>query len=287
MNDDTKELVKLSIKEDLGPRLGENTGDITSIACIDPSQTGSANILFKESGVVCGHDIVEYLLNEIDSSLSYEVFYEDGKYVEKGQIASKINGSIRNILTAERTLLNFMQRLSAISTLTKSVVSLLNNANIKILDTRKTTPGFREIEKYAVKIGGGTTHRMGLYDEFMIKNNHVDALGGDIRVAVGRCRALKPNIFLTVEVRDRNEIVAALESNVDALLLDNFEAEALKVEVDWIRENGGKGIRLEASGGVTPLNVVEYSKTGVDAISLGYLTHSVKSLDISLRYVKS
>ncbi len=206
--------------------------------------------------------------------------------MDKGTVVSKISGSIRNIFTAERTLLNFMQRLSAISTLTNRVVQNISNPEIKILDTRKTTPGFREIEKYAVKVGGGTTHRMGLYDEFMIKNNHVDALNGDIKEAIDRCRKLKSDVFLTVEVRNRKEIEAAIESDIDALLLDNFEPKLLKKEVEWIKLNGGANKRLEASGGITPENVLEYANTGVNAISLGFLTHSVKALDISLRVIR-
>lgn len=222
MNEISKELILLSLKEDLGPRLGKETGDITSIGCIDSDITGSANILFKESGIVCGHEIVALILEEIDPSLNYEIIFKDGEYVEKGTVVSRISGSLRNIFTAERTLLNFMQRLSAIATVTYSVVQKVNNFDVKILDTRKTTPGFRELEKYAVKVGGGTNHRMGLYDEFMIKNNHVDTLKGDIQEAVKKCRQFKQNTPLKVEVRNRSEIEASIACNVKALLLDKI-----------------------------------------------------------------
>lgn len=285
MNDITKELIQLSLREDLGPRLGKNTGDITSIACLDSNVMGNAIILFKESGIVCGHELVSQIFEEIDPSIKYEILKKDGQFVDGGSIVSKLSGSVRNILTAERTLLNFMQRLSAVATLTNQVVKKINNPNVRILDTRKTTPGFREIEKYAVKVGGGTNHRMGLYDEFMIKNNHIDALNGDIAKAVSLCRQLRPNVPLKVEVRNREEITACIACNVQALLLDNFEPTNLKDEVDWIRNNGGKDIALEASGGVTPDNVESYASTGVNEISLGFLTHSVKALDISLRFV--
>lgn len=285
MNQNTIELVRISLREDLGPRIGKNTGDITSIACIDENIKGQANILFKESGVVCGHEVSLLIFDEIDSSLKYEIFHKDGEVVEEKTVVARIEGSVRNILTAERTILNFMQRLSAIATLTASVVSKVNEFPVKILDTRKTTPGFRELEKYAVKTGGGKNHRMGLYDEFMIKNNHIDALGGNIKEAIKRCRQFNPDAALKVEVRDRSEIQACLDMGVKGLLIDNYDPSALRDEVKWIRENGGESMVLEASGGITPLNVADYAASGVDEISLGFLTHSVKALDISLRFV--
>lgn len=285
MNQNSLELIDISLREDLGPRIGKNVGDITSIACIGIGSISSANILFKESGVVCGHEVVLRILEQIDPSLEYEIFYKDGEVVEKNTIVSRITGASRNILTAERTLLNFIQRLSAIATLTKSVVDKVEGNSVKILDTRKTTPGFRELEKYAVLTGGGTNHRMGLYDEFMIKNNHIDALGGDIKDAILKCRAFLPDAPLKVEVRNRAEIQACIDMNVRGLLIDNYSPLDLKEEVNWIRASGGGEMTLEASGGITPENVLEYASSGVDEISLGFLTHSVKALDISLRFI--
>lgn len=280
------EAILLAIREDLGPSGTEQIGDVTSQACISNEIQGKARVLFKESGVVCGHGVSMAVLKIVDSNLKYVEVKSEGERVSAGEVVAEVVGSVRSILTAERTLLNFFQRLSGVATLTREVVEKVQSYKVNILDTRKTTPTLRSLEKYAVKVGGGTNHRMGLYDEFLIKNNHIDALGGDVAMAVARCKTFNPNLFLKVEVRNRAETKSALDAGAKALLLDNFSVSELIQEVEFIRGYSREKIRLEASGGITPLNVVDYAATGVDEISLGFITHSVKALDISLRLDK-
>ncbi len=275
------ELIKLSLSEDLNTE-----GDITSKACIPSIDTGSAFLLSKANGIFYGHKVIRRILEIVDKDLKYVERIKDTEVICPNDKIADIYGNTISILTAERTLLNFIQRLSGVATITNSIVKSVSDYKVKILDSRKTTPGFRLLEKEAVVAGGGHNHRIGLYDQFLIKNNHIDALGGDVKLAIQKCRSYNPNTFLKVEVRDMNEINLALSENPDGLLLDNFPAKDLKPIVEEVRKLNNK-IILEASGGINPSNIRDYAATGVDEISLGFITHSVPSLDISLRFAKS
>lgn len=285
-------LIRLAFAEDLGfPAFGSEispTADITTTACISETAQGSAVIIAKEHGILAGQWVARRVFELLDDRIRFEEVIPDGSVVSPGLVLAKIQGPYRSILVGERTALNFMQRLSGVATTTKKVSTLVAPYSIKILDTRKTTPGYRILEKKAVQLGGGTNHRMGLYDEFLIKNNHIDALGGDVARAVRICRAYKPDVNLKVEVRNWDEIEAALGEKPDGLLLDNFTPAELNDVILKIRlhPNGG-ALRLEASGGITPSNVEGYARTGINEVSLGFLTHAIKSLDLSLRYTET
>jgi nicotinate-nucleotide pyrophosphorylase (carboxylating) len=289
------ELLYLALREDLGFDEGKNNFtdgaslvdlDITTNASINPHLLGNAVIVAREDGILSGQDVAERVFSLLDPALTYTRKIFDGEVITSGTILATIYGSFRSILVGERTALNFLQRLSGVATITNKVVSLVSPYGVKVLDTRKTTPGFRLLEKAAVKAGGGSNHRMGLYDEFLIKNNHIDALGGDVAEAVRRCKVYRPDARLKVEVRDWNEIMAAVSESPDGLLLDNFEAAELFDIIPRVKSlSGAEHLSLEASGGITMTNVEEYAKAGIHEVSLGFLTHSVSSLDISLRYV--
>ena len=277
----TVKLIEMALAEDLGLE-----GDITSKACIGEKLQGVAEVVAKESLCVCGQSIAAAVCKAVDEDLSYSVLLEDGASAAAGSVLARISGKLRAILAAERCMLNFLQHLSGIATSTSRVVSLAAESGIKILDTRKTTPAWRELEKYAVRCGGGTNHRMGLYDAVMIKDNHVDALGGEVAEALKRCREmLGDEIKLQAEARNTAELRAVMEGCPDAILLDNMSPEQLREAVEIVRKHPqGKSVELEASGGITEENIGDYIKTNVDAISLGSLTHSVKAADISLLY---
>jgi nicotinate-nucleotide pyrophosphorylase (carboxylating) len=290
------ELLYLALKEDLGLNEDQRSSedgaslvdlDITSAACINQQMSGHGVILAREDGILSGQDVAERVFSILDPALSYTRKMFDGEVITSGSIIAAIYGNFRSILVGERTALNFLQRLSGVATTTNKVVSLVAPYGVKVLDTRKTTPGFRVLEKAAVKAGGGSNHRMGLFDEFLIKNNHIDALGGDVAEAVRRCKTYRPDTRLKVEVRNWDEIIAAVSESPDGLLLDNFEAAELFDIIPRIKSlAGGDRLSLEASGGITMANVEEYAKAGINEVSLGFLTHSVSSLDISLRYVE-
>ena len=274
-------LIKLALKEDLG----EKNIDITTAACIESSLIKSAIIIAKESGIFFGNEIACEVFNQVDENILYKPILHDGEAFKNGDIIAKITGPFSSILTAERTVLNFIQRLSGVATMTSKVVAIVSNKKLKILDSRKTTPGFRALEKQAVVAGGGYNHRIGLYDAFLIKNNHIDALNGDLVKAIEACRKFDEKRFLKVEVRNMKELVKALSCNPDGILLDNFSISALQEAVVFVRSNESyQNIVLEASGGINLNNLKEYSETGIDEISMGMLTHSIKSIDFSLRF---
>ena len=283
INRNVTSLIQIALDEDLGP----TKQDITSDACIDSSLNAKAKIIAKQPGIVFGHQVAKTVFTMIDKSISYEILIEDGEKIELGAVIARIEGPFSGILTAERTALNFLQRLSAVSTMTQQVVERVKPYSVKILDTRKTTPGYRTLEKAAVLAGGGSNHRLGLFDEFLIKNNHIDALKGNVTDAIKRCRKFSPKAKLKVEVRDEKEIAEALQEKPDGILLDNFDPITLESIIKKIRTNSEyNSISFEASGGITIDNCFDYAKSGVDEISLGFLTHSAKSLDLSLRYVE-
>lgn len=269
--------IREALQEDIGP------GDYSSLATIPESATGKAKLLVKEAGILAGVRVAEIIAAE--TGLSIEIFLNDGAAIRPGDIAFNISGKTQSILQAERLLLNCMQRMSGIATTTHRYVKAVEGFPAKILDTRKTTPLMRALEKEAVLLGGGMNHRMGLYDMVMIKDNHVDAAGG-ISNALVRAKEFlhKNNLPLKIEIETRNleEVSEALSSGIaDRIMLDNFAPELLKTAVKLIN----KQAETEASGGITLENIAAYAATGVDYISVGALTHSVKSLDLSLKII--
>lgn len=282
-NPQIQSLLNLALSEDIG------SGDITTEATLAGSNPpAKARIIAKQPLVVCGQELAATIFHKLDPKSLVRAVIADGGRAECGATVCEIEGALAAILTGERTALNFMQRLSGISTKTSAIVSSLPSGAAVILDTRKTTPGWRLLEKYAVRIGGGRNHRIGLFDAFLIKNNHVDALGGDITEAIRRCRRFQTGInpvpLLQVEVRNQQELEAAVAQRPDAILLDNFNVEELKAATTYIRSQpGGTEMFLEASGGINELSAPGYSTTGVNALSMGALTHSAIAVDLALR----
>jgi len=257
------------------------------MACIPADATGQANLFVKEDGIIAGMSLAEYIFTSVDPRFKFEAFVIDGDEVSKGKVAFTLSGNIRNILMLERLTLNCMQRMSGIATQTHKLVKQLEGTKTKLIDTRKTTPGIRLLEKWAVRIGGGHNHRFGLYDMVMLKDNHVDGAGGiEKAISATRDYLKKNNLGLKIEIETRNlEEVRQVISfgGADRIMLDNFSPELLWEAVKLI---GGK-YETEASGGITEANIREYALTGVDFISSSQMTHSVKSLDLSLKLVKS
>lgn len=273
------QLIDIAFQEDIGP------GDYTSLATINESEVGKSIIVVKDEGIIAGLELVEYIFKKVDPYLEVKLLKKDGDRVSYGQIAIEISGSSRSMLTAERTVLNFIQRLSGVATQTSKYVACLEGLHTKILDTRKTTPGMRLLEKWAVKVGGGANHRIGLYDMILIKDNHVDFAGG-VEQAIWRTKEyLKQhglNLKIEIETRTIDEVKQALAvGGIDRIMLDNFKPDLLKEAVTLI--NGAA--ETEASGGITLDTLRSYAETGVDFISSGALTHSVKSMDLSMRAV--
>ncbi len=270
------QLIELAIAEDIGD------GDHSSIGAIPLGEQGKARLIVKESGVLCGVMVAKYIVNKIDPSLEMKICYKDGDEVGVGDIIFTISGRIHSILQAERLVLNFMQRMSGISTYTKRLVDKISHTSAQLLDTRKTTPGLRLMEKYAVTVGGGVNHRMGLYDMVMLKDNHND-YAGSITSSVERTKAyLKSTnreIKIEVETRNLDEVKEALSAGVDRIMFDNFSPEEMVKAVQLVN----KQCETEASGGITESTIQYYAETGVDFISVGALTHSVSSLDLSLK----
>lgn len=276
---DINNLIEMAIAEDIG------SGDHTSLSCIPADAIGKAQLLVKEKGVLAGMEIANMVFQRIDKNLIFNPLLKDGDFITPGDIAFTIEGSNQSILKAERIVLNFMQRMSGIATKTNHYIQLIEGFNTKVLDTRKTTPGLRLVEKMAVKIGGGQNHRMGLYDMIMIKDNHIDFAGG-IAAAISKTNAyLKENsLDLKIEIEARNlteldEILAV--GNVDIIMLDNFSFEDMRTAVKKIN---GK-YKTEASGGINETTIRAYAACGVDFISVGALTHQINSLDLSLKAV--
>ncbi|MCB0409783.1 MAG: carboxylating nicotinate-nucleotide diphosphorylase [Flavobacteriales bacterium] len=273
------QLIEIAIKEDIGD------GDHTSLACIPNTAKGKAHLLVKENGIIAGVELAEKIFNRIDSSLVFKKAIEDGESIKVGDIVFTIEGSSQSILQAERLVLNFMQRMSGIATNTQYYVQLLKGLNTKVLDTRKTTPGLRAIEKWAVRIGGGHNHRFGLYDMIMIKDNHIDYAGG-IESAINSTKKYlsekNKNLKIEIEVRNLSELNEVLNiGGVHRIMLDNFNYDDLRTAVKLIN---GK-YETEASGGINEHTIRNYAECGVDYISVGALTHQIKSLDLSLKAI--
>jgi len=273
------EFIVKSLAEDVGD------GDHTSLATIPANTQGKAKLLVKEDGILAGVELAVEIFKQIDPEARISLLMHDGNTIKKGDIVFNVQGSSHSILKAERLVLNCMQRMSAIATQTHAIVESLKGTNTKILDTRKTTPGFRYFEKWAVKIGGGVNHRFGLYDMILIKDNHVDYSGGIMNAIANAKNYLSQNhktLDIEIEVRNLQELDEVLKTGgVQRIMLDNFSLSDLKKAVNIIN---GRYI-TEASGGITAQNVRDYAECGVDYISIGALTHSVKSLDLSLKAV--
>ena len=277
------QLIQMALLEDVGD------GDHSTLACIPATATNTAKMVAKQEGVVCGMEVGERVFRFVNDAFYHNpipvevaLLKKDGDHVEKGEVLMTINGPSATILTAERTALNFMQRLSGIATETHHMVKMLEGTHTRLLDTRKTTPNMRLLEKYAVHCGGGTNHRIGLYDMVMLKDNHIDFAGG-IEAAIDRTHAyLKEkgkNLRIEIEVRNLDELEQVMQhGGIDRIMLDNFDTDTLRKAVQRI---GGK-YETEASGGITEDTLRNYAETGVDFISVGALTHHIKSMDISL-----
>ena len=272
-------IIANAIREDVGD------GDHSSLACIPESATGKAKLLVKDEGIIAGVDFAELVFYFVDPNLKIEVLIQDGSPVSHGDIVFYVEGSSQSILKAERLVLNAMQRMSAIATKTNMFVNLLKGTGTKILDTRKTTPGIRALEKWAVKIGGGENHRFALYDMIMLKDNHIDFAGGITKAIDKTKNYLKEtgrDLKIIVEARDLEEIKEILESEgVYRILIDNFNYEDTREAVKLI----GNTCLTESSGGINEKTIREYAECGVDFISSGALTHSVYNLDLSLKAV--
>lgn len=271
------EIIRNALQEDIG------SGDFSTLSCVPKEAKGSAQLIVKENGILAGIEVAKRIYEIYDPSLLFEVLKFDGDSVKKGDIAFRVAGSSQSILSTERLVLNCLQRMSGIATLTAKIRKEIEGSNSIILDTRKTTPGIRFLEKWAVKIGGGQNHRFGLYDMIMLKDNHIDYAGG-ITAAIQRTKAFlisaKKNLKIEIEVRNTKELEEVLRvGGVDRIMLDNFSPENLKAALEIIPSS----YETEASGGITLENIRAYADTNVDFISVGALTHSVKSLDLSLK----
>ena len=274
------DLLDLSFAEDIGD------GDHTTLSTIGPDEMGRQHLLVKEEGILAGVDIAKRVFEKFDPSLKMTVFIEDGARVKPGDIAFEVEGPVRSLLQTERLMLNIMQRMSGIATVTARYQDRLAGLNTKVLDTRKTTPGMRMLEKEAVRIGGGCNHRIGLFDMILIKDNHVDFAGGipqAVQHAKDYCKAKGKDLKIEVEVRNTDEIRQAIAAGVDRIMLDNFTPERTREAVELIRREA-PGVEIESSGGITFDTLRQYGETGVDFISVGALTHSVKGLDLSFKH---
>ncbi len=271
-----EKIISNAIKEDIAD------GDYTTLSCIPETAFGKTELLVKENGVLAGVEIAKQVFTQIDENLKLDIYKQDGEKITVGDIVFHLSGKVQSILQAERLVLNIMQRMSGIATQTNLYAERIKDLKTKVLDTRKTTPGIRILEKMAVKIGGGENHRMGLYDMIMLKDNHIDFAGGIKQAVDSTNKYLKEknkNLKIEIEVRDFNELNQVLEvGNVDRIMLDNFTPAETKKAVELI---DGK-YETESSGGITINDLRDYAECGVDYISIGALTHQIKSLDLSM-----
>ena len=272
-------LIDLSFAEDIGD------GDHTTLSSIPADAMGKSKLLIKEEGILAGIEIAKMVFHRFDPTMKVEVFIEDGTWVKPGDVAMIVEGKIQSLLQTERLMLNIMQRMSGIATMTNKYVERLEGTKTRVLDTRKTTPGMRMLEKQAVKIGGGCNHRIGLFDMILLKDNHVDFSGG-IANAINRCheylKAKNLDLKIEIEVRNFDELQQAIDcGGINRIMLDNFSVENTKKAVDIV---AGR-YEVESSGGITFDTLRDYAECGVDFISVGALTHSVKGLDMSFKAV--
>lgn len=281
--DQITELVEMSLKED------SFLDDLTSRSLIDKNYTADVSIISKSEGILSGIDVLEFVFRKMDPNIVILKKFSDGDKINKSDVIATLNGSLISILSAERTALNFIQRMTGISTITSEYVKLISNYNTKIFDTRKTVPGHRILDKYSVSIGGGVNHRKNLSDGILIKDTHIDHLkskGYSIEKIIDKIKlSIRSNLKIEIEVESLDDAISAAKSQVDIIMLDNMGINLLKETVKSVRDIS-KNILIEVSGGVNKQNVKAISETGVDIISIGSLTHSVNSHDFSLKFSK-
>ena len=268
--------IEFAIAEDIG------NGDHSALSCLSPTSRGRAKLLMKENGIIAGIALAKYLFEKIDPSAKFEAVTKDGQWITAGSVVFTVKGNTIKLLQSERLVLNYMQRLSGVATKTHHMVQRIAHTSCRLLDTRKTTPGLRVLEKWAVRLGGGHNHRMGLYDMVMLKDNHIDFAGG-IGPAVAQVRQYlkeqQKELAIEVETRNIQEVHEALAAKVDRIMLDNFDIATTKEAVALI---GGR-CEVESSGGITENTLVAFAECGVDFISVGALTHHIKGVDMSLK----
>lgn len=270
--DHIKQLIRLALDEDIGE------SDITTGAIVDPNLKAKARITAKQELVVAGLDVAERVFHTVDPAIKWEAIHEDGDFCEAKTILAHVEGKADKLLTAERTVLNFLQHLSGIATFTNAFVEAISDTKVKILDTRKTTPGMRALEKHAVLMGDGINHRMGLYDRYLVKNNHI-MIAGSISKACEQVNAKrKKGVLLEVEATNLEEVKEALECKVDVIMLDNMSVSEVRQAVTEVKGRA----KLEVSGNISLGNITHYATTGVDFISVGALTHSAPAADINM-----
>ena len=279
-----RKLIKIWFEEDI------REGDHTSLCCIPPTQMGCQQLLIKDTGILAGVEVAKEIIRYFDPECRMDQLLHDGDAVKPGDVAFRVTGKELSLLQIERTMLNIMQRMSGVATTAHRYQSLIADTGCHVLDPRKTTPGLRYLEKEAVRIGGGMNHRIGLFDMILLKDNHVDFAGGitnALQRARDYCRAKNLSLRIEIETRNEQEIREALATGIpDRIMLDNFTPERTAEAVKIIRDYGGKYIEIESSGGITLDTIRAYALAGVDYVSVGALTHSVKSLDMSFKAVK-
>lgn len=274
--EDAITMIRLALKEDV------RTGDITSAWTIPADQKQKARLIAKESGVLAGLSIIDLVFQELKETVSVTLYKQDGDAVVAGDLIAELSGTTRALLTGERTLLNFIQQLSGVATITARYVEALKAGSTHVLDTRKTIPGFRTLQKYAVRAGGGLNHRMGLFDMVLVKDNHIAACGGVLEALAVVKKNNKSSVRVEIEVENLDDLKRLLHQGVDVIMLDNMDNETMAKAVQIVRESGDK-VQLEASGNMNLERLREIATIGVDFVSVGALTHSVKALDISMR----
>ena len=273
-NPQVEQIITLALNEDIG------TGDITTLSTIPADKTATGRFVAKEDMIICGIDLAAHIFGRVDPSIELKANFKDGDAVKKGDVIAVVSGNAQNVLTGERTALNFMQHLTGIATRTHASVAEVAGTNAKITDTRKTTPGLRVLEKYAVRVGGGTNHRFNLADGVLIKDNHI-AVSGGIKNAVKNARAVIPHTLkIEVEVETKEQLAEALDAGADIIMLDNMSNDLMRECVGIV---AGRAL-VEASGNMGEKSLREVAETGVDIISIGALTHTVKAADISLKF---
>lgn len=273
-NPQVEQIITLALNEDIG------TGDITTLSTIPEDKTATGRFVAKEDMIICGIDLAKHIFGRVDPSIEMKANFKDGDAVKKGDVIAVVSGNAQNVLTGERTALNFMQRLTGIATRTHASVAEVAGTNAKITDTRKTTPGLRVLEKYAVRVGGGTNHRFNLADGVLIKDNHI-AVSGGIKNAVKNARAVIPHTLkIEVEVETKEQLAEALDAGADIIMLDNMSNDLMRECVGIV---AGRAL-VEASGNMGEKSLRKVAETGVDIISIGALTHTVKAADISLKF---
>ncbi len=276
-NPQVDSIIELALNEDIG------TGDITTLSTIPADKIANGRFIAKEDMVICGIDLAEYIFAKVDKTIEFKANFKDGDKVSKGDVIATVSGNAQNVLTGERTALNFMQRLTGIASRTALAVAEVEGTNAKVTDTRKTTPGMRVLEKYAVRMGGGTNHRFNLADGVLIKDNHI-AVSGGIKNAVKNARNTIPHTLkIEVEVETKEQLAEALEAGADIIMLDNMSNEMM---AECVKIVDGRAL-VEASGNMGEKSLRDVAATGVDIISIGALTHTVKAADISLKFTIS